>query len=267
MCKSVLMAGLLLSLAAAARAVEPSQSPASECCQAQAREPNAVDTVLKNLQERAQSLKSYQARIDYTVRQPLLESQQRRTGVLYYARTDKHSNLRIDFQTLQQDEEEAQKYLEQFFFDGVWLWHVDHQTRHVDQRQMAEPNEPIDAFALASRQVPVIGFSKMEDLRRQFEVSLVPPESPEPAPAHHLHLKARPDSAYKDDYVTIDFWIDKKLGLPARVVAVTTEEDIHEIRLVEAKVNAGVDPEIFQVYVPRGFSTEVIPLERKTREK
>ena len=77
---------------------------------------------------------------------------------------------------------------------------------------MAEPNKPIDAFALASRQVPVFGFSKVEDLHKQFEITLVADEQKEASPYHHLHLKVKPDSIYKDDYSTIDFWIDKNAG-------------------------------------------------------
>ncbi len=46
---------------------------------------------------------------------------------------------------------------------------------------MAEPNEPVDAFSLASRHMPVLGFSKMDDLRKQFDVAIVAePDSARP---------------------------------------------------------------------------------------
>ena len=261
-----LLIGFALSLppAGLARAEEPPSN--GPCCSVKAQDVNEVKTAIRDLQERAAGLKSYQARIDYVVKQPLLESQQRRKGVLYYARSDERSNLRIDFQTLQQDEEEQQRYVEQFLFNGVYLWHIDHQTERVERRQLTEPNKPIDAFALASRHVPVLGFSKIADLHKQFEVTLVPgPEGTE-STAQHLLLKVKPQPVYKDDYVTIDFWIDKKAGLPAKVVAATTEEEIHEIRLIDPKVNAEMEDKTFQVYVPKGFSMDVIPLDEGTPE-
>jgi outer membrane lipoprotein-sorting protein len=257
------MAGLLVALLLTGPSYGRTADANGPAGQTTVKDPNELDTVLKNLQQKAAELNAYQARIDYVVRQPLLESQQRRTGTLYYAKLDKRSFLRIDFATLQQDEEKEQKWMEQFLFDGVWLWHVDYQTKHVERRQMAEPNRAVDALALASRHLPVVGFSKVEDLQKEFEVQLVagPPE--ETAALRHLHLTVRPDSVYKDDYVTIDFWIDRKIGLPIRVAAATTEEEVHEIKLLDPRVNTVLERKTFQVEIPKGFSVEVIPLEKR----
>jgi outer membrane lipoprotein-sorting protein len=254
--------GLLGSAGSAARAAEPN-APAA---QIKTQDANELDTVLAHLQEKAAGLKSYEARVDYIFKQPLLESQQRRQGTLQYARFDNRSYLRLEFTTLQQDQEKEQKYGEQFFFDGVWLWHIDQQTKTVERHQMAEPNQPVDALALASKQVPVLGFTKVEDLRKQFEVTLVPFSKPD-TPFYHLHLKVKPDSVYKDDYTTVDLLIDKNVGLPARIDAATTEEDVYEIRLLDPKVNAGIERNVFKVNIPSGFAVQVVPLEQPHREK
>ncbi len=224
-------------------------------------EPNQVDQAIKSLQDKAEELKSYQARVHYVTRQPLLDSTALRKGVLYYAKSNNRSNLRIDFLTLQQDDEPEHRYVEQFLFDGVWLIIVNHQTKRVERRQMTEPNEPVDAFSLASRHMPVLGFAKMDDLRKQFDVAIVP--DPEDSAVQHLSLTVRPDSLYKDDYTQVDFWLDRKIGLPAQIHAVTTEEDVHEIQLVEPQVNKGVDAKIFQIDVPKGFAVEVVGLEKR----
>ncbi len=234
---------------------------------ATASDPNALDKVLKNLENKATELKSYQVNMDYVFKQPLLESQQRRTGVLYYAKFDKESFLRIDFNTLQQDEEKQQTYKQQYIFDGVWLLEIDSQLKTATRRQLAEPNKPLDAFSLASKHLPVLGFSKVEDLRQQFEISLVAEPQAEAAAPPHLHLKVKPDSVYKDDYVTIDFWIDRQIGLPMRVEAVTPEEDVYEIKLTDPKVNATLDRKLFQADIPRSFSIEVVPLAKRAESK
>jgi outer membrane lipoprotein-sorting protein len=257
----VVIAVLALSLSATT-AYSQAPDPNASACQTAAGEPNQVDLAVKGLQDKAAELKSYQAHVNYVTRQPLLDSTALRKGVLYYAKSNGQSKLRIDFLTLQQDDEAEQRYVEQFLFDGVRLTIVNHQTKRVEHRQMAEPNEPVDAFSLASRHMPVLGFSKMDDLRKQFNVTLVA-EPAEDQAFQHLCLSVRPDSAYKDDYTKVDFWVDRKIGLPARIHAVTTEEDIHEIRLVEPQVNVGVDPKMFQIDVPKGFAVEVVPLEKK----
>jgi hypothetical protein len=227
-----------------------------------------LDSVLAALQKQANELTSYQCKIDYLVTQTLLESKTRRTGVLYYARLDDRSYLRIDFDTLQQDEEPQQPYREQFIFDGVWLEHVSYATQGVERRQIAEPNRPVDALSLASKQVPIVGFAKVEDLRKQFDIELAPDEPAGPSARKHLHLTARPDSTYKEDYKAIDFWIDRTVGLPAQVKAVGAEADVgdvYDIKLIEPKVNAGIEKGVFAVRAPANFSVETIPLEKKPR--
>jgi outer membrane lipoprotein-sorting protein len=273
MYKSVITIALGISLSAgwshAAQAPAPgaAQAPAPVPARPAASEPNTLDRVLKDLQDKAVALKTYQVNIDYVFKQPILVSQQRRTGEIYYAKSDKKSNLRIDFRTLQQDQEKEQKYLQQYYFDGVWLLDLDQQLKTATKRQLAEPDKPLDALSLVSKQLPVLGFAQVQDLRKQFEITLLPetPGGP-PAGRTHLHLKTRPDSVYKNDYVTIDLWIDPKIGLPVLVQAVTTEQDkdIYEIKLTDPKVNGPLDPKLFQADIPRGFSSSVIPLAPKT---
>jgi len=223
---------------------------------------NSVDGILRNLSQSTAELKSYQCRIEYKFIQPLLESETLRKGVLYYQRCDGKSALRINFQTLKQDDEEEQKYIEQYIFDGVWLTHIDYQIEQVKRYQQAEANEPVDAFDLVSQNFPIIGFSKIEDLKKQFEIKLVKQKKGKA----QLHLKVKADSIYKDDYTSIDFWIDKELGLPAKIVATSTEEDIYEIGLLKPKVNEGIDKKVFEVKIPKGFGEEIIPLKKKTKD-
>lgn len=238
------------------------------CCWTDpARDANSVEVVLAELQERAAALTSYQSKLDYIVRQPLLESQARRKGVLYYAKFDTRSYLRIDFHTLQYDEETEQEYREHYLFDGVWLTYVNHQGRSVQRQQMTEPNEPLDAFSLVSRRVPILGFSQVEDLQNQFEIELLSTGEAADSCLRHLRLHVKPDSMYRDDYTTIDFQIDRKQGLPTKVVAVTSERDVHEITLINARINPEVSKSVFDLDIPSDFSVETVPLDRNVERR
>jgi outer membrane lipoprotein-sorting protein len=230
---------------------------------------NSLETVLKRLNQKTAKLESYEGQIEYLFSQPLLESQTLRKGVLYYTKCNEKSKLRINFETLKQDDEKEQKYIEQYIFDGVWLTHIDYQIKEVKRYQKAEPNEPVDAFELVSENFPIIGFSKVEDLKKQFEIELVE-QKPSVIPAKagiqdfiQLHLKVKPDSIYKDDYTSINFWIDKELYLPAKIVANSTEEDIYEIRFLKPKVNRKIDEKVLELEIPEGFSVEIEPLKKR----
>ncbi len=254
---------------------------------------NKVDAVLKQLNKKALELTSYEAQIEYGFLQPLLfGSETLRKGTLYYGRFDKKSKLRINFETLKQEDEEEGKYSIQYIvldgaslslpgyeFQGTWLVHIDYEIESVKYYQLAEakePNKPVDAFDLASRNLPMIGFTKIEDLKKQFQITLVEQKKSEPEDFIQLHLKVKPNSVYKDDYVYINFWIDKKLGLPAKVFAVSTEpatepveqKDIYEIKFIKPKVNRKIDGKVFEFKIPEGFGEpEIIPLKKKGERK
>ena len=240
---------------------------------------NSVETVLKQLSRKTEELESYSSRIEYLFSQPSFESETLRKGVLHYASFGKESKLRINFETLKQDDEKQQKCVEHYIFDGVWLTRIDYQLEQVTMRQLTEPNEPVDAFELLSRNFPIVGFSKIEDLEKQFDIELVKQKAEEansviPAKAGihefiHLHLKVKPDSIYKDDYTSIDFWVDRKLWLPTKMIAVSTEpaedeqKDIYQIRFLRPKINKKISKKTFDIKIPKGFTVEKNPLKKK----
>jgi outer membrane lipoprotein-sorting protein len=244
-----------------------------------------VNIVLEKLNKKTSELQSYESRIEYKYTQPLLESESLRKGILYYTRNDGKSALNINFNTLKQEDEKEQKNVEQYFvldgaslplpvreLKGIWLAQLDYQIKEVKYYQLAEPNEPnesTDVFDLASKKLPMLGFSKIEDLKKQFEIQLVEQKKGEPENLIQVHLKVKPNSIYKDDYISIDFWIDEQLGLPTKIIAVKSEPeppygDIEEIKFFNPKVNKGIDKKVFEFKIPRGFGEpEIFPLERK----
>jgi hypothetical protein len=244
-----------------------------------------LSIVLERLNKTTSALKSYQSRIEHKYLQPLLESESLRKGVFYYTRSNGKSALKINLNTLKQDDEKEQKDIEQYIvldgarlplpgreIKGIWLAHLDYQIKEVKYYQLAEPNDPnksTDVFDLASRKLPMLGFSKIEDLKKQFDVNLVESQKTESEKFIQVHLKVKPNSIYKDDYISIDFWIDKKLGLPAKIIAVKSEPeppygDIEEIKFLKPKVNKSIDKKVFELKIPKGFGEpEVFPLERK----
>jgi outer membrane lipoprotein-sorting protein len=258
---------------------------ASKKQQQENQKDDPVNIVLENLNKTTLSLKSYESQIEYKYTQPLLESEALYKGVFYYKRSNGQSAISINFNTLKQDDEKEQKYVERYIvldgdrlplsnheLKGIWFAHLDYQVKEVKYYQLAEPNDPdksTDVFELASKKLPMLGFSKIEDLKKQFEVKLIEQKKGESEDFIQVHLKVKPNSIYKDDYITIDFWIDKKLNLPAKIVAVKSEPeppygDIEEIKFLKPKVNQNIDDKVFELKIPKGFGEpEVLPLEKK----
>lgn len=257
----------------------------SQTKQQEETQTDALDAVLAQLHKKTSELTSYECQIEYTYIQPLLESRAVRKGILYYARSGEQSALRINFNTLKQEDEKEQKFVEQYIvadgaalsrgdnqFKGIWLVQIDYQVEQVTYHQLteaADSNKPVDVFDLVSKNFPMLGFTGIEELKKQFEVTLVEQKQPQPDDFIQVHLKVKPNSVYKDDYISIDFWIDKKLGLPVKMVAVKTEPeppfgDIDEMKFLKPKVNKGIDKKVFEFTVPSSFGKpEIIPLKKK----
>lgn len=249
-----------------------------------------VDAVLEQLNKKTRELTSFQCQIEFKVIQPMLDSQATRKGVLYYMRSGGKSALRVNFETLQQEDEKEQKAKEQYIvldgawlsqihrdheFEGIWLVHIDYRMEGVTYYQVAEPedtNKPMDVFELASKYLPMPGFTKIGELKKQFEVELIEQKNAEAKDFTQVRLKVKPNSVYKDDFLSIDFWIDKKVGLPTRFRAIKTEPeapdgDIEEIKFLKPKVNKDIEKKVFEFKIPKEFGEpEIKPLPEKGKQ-
>lgn len=232
-------------------------------------EAESVDRVLEKLRQSTADLSSFQSQVQWAEQQPSLEAATVKTGRFYYKKTAQKSLLKVEFQTLRQDDLEAQKWIEQFIFDGTWLTIVDYQLEKVEKRQLAEEGQVEDVFAYANQYFPMLGFSQVEDLRKQFEIELVRDKQAPTSNAVQLQLKVKEGSAYSEDYVSIDFWIDRQHYLPSRIVAVTTEpalleegeRDRLDIRFIKPKVNRRLSDRTFEAGAPKRFGeAQVYPL-------
>ncbi|MHC5060856.1 MAG: LolA family protein [Planctomycetota bacterium] len=227
-------------------------------------DPNKTDDILARLRTQTSQLKTYQAKINYLfIQDPeFLDSQTLRKGQLYYKFDKTGSRLRVSFETLKQDDGEDEKYAEEFIFDGVWLTRIDYQLEKVDFYQQVPEDKPIDVFEFISHRFPLVGFAKTEHLRSQFDITIIPQKKAKSNTPIGLRLIPKKDSAYKDDYKSINFWIDKKTFLPAKIGATSTEDDIFDIELLDIKVNKKIKNGVFKLETPKHFSQNRAPLKK-----
>ena len=177
---------------------------------------NPVDSVLSKLRASAQALETYESRLEYLFWQPeMFDAKTLRKGRVFYKRTCDKSYLRINFETSKEDEFDEVPYARHFVFDGCWLTDINYVQKTIQKHEMAEPNQPVNAFELAGGNMPIIGFSPSEDLKKEFDISLAHTEKKNKNQVK-LHLKVKPDSKFKGNYVSLDFWVSM---LPVSMVS------------------------------------------------
>lgn len=223
---------------------------------------DSVETVLAGLTEKTGRLKSYQAQITSTFKQPLLETRTVREGIIYYLKSADENKLRINFQNRKDDDLEPEKDRQEYIFDGVWLTRINYPTSYVEKLQLAQENAPADAMELVGENFPLIGFSNIEKLRNDFDISLVT-DSNDVAYKNAVHLKLTPkaQSSYVEQYSQMDFWVDKNISLPVRIQALTAEKDIYDLTFTKIKFNGPIKKDTFKIDYPADFTVEIKPID------
>ena len=248
-------------------------SQASTCCAAPPKKEKApaakplseIDAILLKLNTENAKIKTYLAKIDYVFFQDpemLPDSNITRTGKIYYKKDKKASNLAIKFDTFRQDDEKKEKRKEEYFFDGVWLKIVDYKNKTVKHYQKAKKDKPVDAFELISRDFPMIGFSNKEDLRKDFVITIPPKDKNTDKKQVRLRLVVKKGSPYAKNYTSIDFRIDKKTSLPARIITTSNEGEIYDIKLRILKINKNLKDTVFMLETPTDFRENKHPIKK-----
>ena len=222
--------------------------------------------VMEKLRARTAELKSMESEIEYLfIKDPtFMDMRTLQTGMFYYQKQKKRSKIRINFDTRKIDDEDVQKDITQIIFDGVWLIRIDHQLETVKYDQQAPEDKPVEVFEFISENFPMIGFTKTEELEKQFEITMLENKPDDPNTPIHLRLKPKPGSKYVKDYSRLNFWIDKKTFLPSRLVSTTTGDgDIYDMKFKGIKANKKMDEKVFKVAVPVGFEKSKSVLEKE----
>jgi len=137
---------------------------------------------------------------------------------------------------------------------------VDYKLKTADLIQQQKADNPIDAFEYIGENFPLVGFSRTEQLEKDFEITLPQPITADPNSLIHLDMKVKKDSHYKDQYRHINFGIDKKTFLPAEMVTTSTDDNKYDIRLLNPKINKKIKNLVFKLETPAHFDKIRTPL-------
>ena len=246
---------------------QPPKPPASE---KQSPECNAgeIEQILSKMNNATKQLKSCQAKISYLfIQDPdLLDSKTLQNGMLYYQKNNSHSQLRIRFDNIKQEDFDPEKRREEFLFDGVWLTRIDFKLKQIDRYQKAPEDKPIGVFELISHNFPLVGFSDIDHLKKDFDIRL--PEKPGKSnKSIRLLLTTKKGSRYENEYKKIDFCADGETYMPQQIVAYSSQGDIYDIKFTELKINKKLEKAVFTIETPPDFRKNTEQLEEKPAEK
>ena len=227
-----------------------------------------IEEILLKMNDATKNLKSCQAKLSYLfIQDPdLLDSKTLQNGILYYQEDNDRSQLRIRFDDIKQEDFDPENRREEFLFDGAWLTRIDFKLKQIDCYQKAPEDKPIGVFDLISHSFPLVGFSNIDQLKKDFDIQL-PEKTNPPDTSIRLLLSVKKGSKYENEYKQIDFRADNETYMPQQIVAYSSQGDIYNIKFTEFEINKKLKKAVFIIETPPDFRKNIEPLDEKPPEK
>jgi hypothetical protein len=191
-----------------------------------------LDQLLDKVEQRGATLKSYQADMLFRQEQLLVDVVKIRHGGMLYQIDKDRVRFRIHFADLQtQDLDEKTPapvvaFDEDYAFDGLWFTIRNARLKNIQRQEVSKTPAKKEEFRLGRGPFPLPFSIQKADVLKEFDVSILPPESADPKDSVHLLLKPKKDSAFADQYVQLEIWIAKLTFVP---VQMRFEKDNREI--------------------------------------
>jgi len=202
-----------------------------------------VVKTIEKLNQSAKNLKNLTADVEYIHSQPLFDTQTIRTGKIFYAKDVNSGALRINFQTLKQDDSKQQNYKEDYIFDGMKLTRIDYQGKSALTEQYST-DKPIEPLELVQDYFPIIGLVKPQEMTEEYDIKIE---------GSVMRLTPKENSKFFKTYKEIEVSIDSKLNLPVIFKASTTENEEIIIKLGRIDTSNTIKKEVFEISIPADF--------------
>ncbi|MBI9016744.1 MAG: hypothetical protein JEZ07_05720 [Phycisphaerae bacterium] len=243
-----------------------------------------ANDLLDKVELAAGKLKTYQAKMKYTMAQPELEIVTTQNGSIFY-KVEKDAILaRMNFDDmLQQDVDELEddpadwakpvKFNDDYVFDGMWLTRRNDRTKMIQKWQVAKDKKDRDAFRIGKGPFPLPFSIKKDDLIKYFGIKIIVDkklEAKELKNTVHIELIPLKESVYAKEYVKLELWMDVKNYLPVQIRYEKGGDrcEITTVLWTDIKIDdkKGIAADIFIIdeNIGAGWQKEVTPMKNKS---
>lgn len=231
--------------------------------QAAKRAAPSVEEILTRLERRSDGLRDIRCKIRFVVEDKMDLTKQTKDGRILLLMGEPNPKFMIHFEKSRQDGVFGKK--EWFLFDGRWLHEARERLRQVTRTEITRPGEKVDFFDIETAPIPLPFGQKKEKILKNFTVKWMPPADGDPKNCDHLACEPKPDSPVARRYDTLDFYIDREIHLPRRIVTTGSEgmiikrADFPDLSL--GSINVGLtDKDFARPAAWKGYEEVVEPL-------
>jgi hypothetical protein len=200
-----------------------------------------IHAILEAMEARGESVRTLVCRVEYTVEDLIGLSDFTKFGEIRYRRSKPNPTFFIRFDKMHEGGIVDRKK-EWYLFRDRWLLEAKEASRTVIKREVIREGETVDLFSLERTPFPIPFGQRKDEILRHFQVTLSPPAEGDPANTDHLVCVPRTGSKLADQYTRLEFFVDRTLHLPVKIVAY--EADPADRHGPPAKIMRAVFPDL-----------------------
>ena len=220
--------------------------------------------LLERLEQAGKDYKTTEAAIDYLVEDILTGDREQRTGWVAFRKGQKDhpDKFRVTFETLKLGEGKPVKDQVDYAFDGQVLTVAKHRIKQMTRYTVAAPGEKVEPMKLGRGPFPLPFGQTVQDMLAFFKVQTRPdgkaPGPDEPKDADYLLLTTRLDKRKQTNMDKAEMWIDRKTGLPVRIVSRENKtKKVTTLNFTDVKINRELTDNTFLLPKPPGWQLTV----------
>jgi len=220
----------------------------------------ATAAILKRLEAAADKHPNVVAGLDYLVEMVQAGDTERRTGKVYYqAATDRRPpRFRIHFDTLRQSGGPKIRNVVDYVFDGSWLTVRKERLKQLVRYKIPTSGRKVNPMQLGQGPFPVPFGQKADVVVKYFACSTRPPAKTDPPGTDYVKLVTRPRRQRQLNLKWIEMWVQRKTGLPVKMVAEDRSENRSTVVFAKIETPKAFPPKTFDLPdPPRGWDVRV----------
>ena len=230
----------------------------------------SVEEILTRLEKRSDGLKDIRCKIHLVEDDKMNLTKQTKDGLILLLMGEPNPKFLVHFEKSVRDNILGKQ--EWYLFDGRWLHEAIERIRQVTKREITRPGEKRDFFDIETAPIPLPFGQKKDKILKNFMVTWMPPADGDPKNCDHLACVPKPDSPVARRYDKLDFFIDREIHLPRRIVITSSEgleikrADFPDLSL--GSINVGLtDKDFARPTAWKGYEELVEPLPPENKSK
>jgi outer membrane lipoprotein-sorting protein len=213
---------------------------------------SGIDDILQALYARGQNLQDFTADVNKSDVDTVRDKEIGNIGKVYYRRQpDGKVQIRVTFEHKKYGDSKPIPFHQDMLLAGNILIIQKYDQNLEQHLQIAQPGQQVNPIKLGEGTFPLPIGQDPTEVKKQFDVKLVPHDKDDPPHTIHAELTPKPGTHLAKRFMKIGVWVDMETNFTPRIEGVDTNGvQVETTDLTNLKINSGLKDADFQLPPP-----------------